>query len=157
MYGNNIGSVSGIVHVFARRPVLAATLVLAAVAVANVPTTPPPPPTPPTPAVVTYTAPAPEVSAVADPQPATVPTFDATCQFGPKAVVTNLCKASLDSVALFLQNYPNQSVVVRGSLNNVIGVRHYLTSGESKFGIAASRVTINADDTLGNQVSIREQ
>lgn len=71
--------------------------------------------------------------------------------------MTNVCKASLDTVALYLQNYPNEGVTVRGSLNNAIGVRHYLTSGESKFGIAPARVSVDADDTFGTQVVIRQR
>jgi hypothetical protein len=86
-----------------------------------------------------------------------VPTFDASCQFGAKAVVTNLCKASLDTVALWLQSNPTKTVVVRGSAKNVQGVRRYLTSGESKFGIAPSRISVTADATTGNTVTIREQ
>jgi hypothetical protein len=140
MYGSNVGSVSGIVHVFARRPVLAATVVLAAVVVANVPKTPPPPPVPPPPAVVTL---------MAEPEP---PAYGGshkdttyTCEFGTNKAPTNLCKATLDSIATFLNNDTAATVKVTGSLNNVLAVRKYFTTGESKFGIAASRIRVNIE------------
>jgi hypothetical protein len=147
----NYGSVSGIVHLIARRPVLAATVALVAVSMAYAPRPVPPPPSPIPPAVITMTA------KETAPEPTPTAAVYATCQFGPKAVVTNLCKASLDSVALYLQTNPNSSIVVQGDLNNAISIRHYLTNGESKFGIAASRVSIDADYTFGDQVSIRER
>jgi hypothetical protein len=155
MYGSGLGSFSGIIHLTARRPfVSAAVIIAAAVAVTTLAPTPVPPPPPVPPAVVTITIPTPVPIPALDP---TVPTFDATCQFGTKPVVTNFCKASLDTVALWLQTNPTKSIVVRGSLKNVLGIRRYLTSGESKFGIASSRVSIVADDTTGNTVTLREQ
>jgi len=156
MYGSPTGSISGVLHMAARRPYIAAVVVVAAAIVIGMASTPvPPPPTPVPPAAVTVTTP--EPTPVINPTPATVPTFDASCQFGAKAVVTNLCKASLDTVALWLQSNPNKSVVVRGSRNNVLGVRRYLTNGESKFGIASSRINAVTDATTGNTVTIREQ
>jgi hypothetical protein len=160
MYGSPSGSISGVLHLAARRPFITAVVVATAALVLTIAPTPvPPPPTPVPPAVVTVTAPTPVPTPVpvTRPTPATVPTFDASCQFGAKAVVTNLCKASLDTVALWLQSNPNKTVVVRGSVKNVQGVRRYLTSGESKFGIASSRISVTADATTGNTVTIREQ
>jgi hypothetical protein len=161
MYGSPSGSISGVLHLAARRPFITAVVVATAAVVLTIAPTPvPPPPTPVPPAVVTVTAPTPDptpVTLTTSPIPATVPTFDASCQFGAKAVVTNLCKASLDTVALWLQSNPTKTVVVRGSAKNVQGVRRYLTSGESKFGIAPSRISVTADATTGNTVTIREQ
>jgi hypothetical protein len=154
MYGSNVGSVSGIVHVFARRPVLAATVVLAAVVVANVPKTPPPPPTPPAPAVV-------ELAAVPEPPPYTGGgshknvTYE--CEFNKtNTAPTNLCKAQLDSVAAYLGYNGEATVNVTGSMKLVLAVRKYFTASESKFGIGPSRIHIHVDDSDGNVVLVEQ-
>ena len=151
MYGN-IGSVSSIVHVFARRPVLAASIVLAVVAVAKIPTTPPPPPTPPPPAVVQVVEATPE----ATPYAGSHKNVTYTCEFGKSAAPTNLCKATLDSIALFLQNDTDATVKVSGSMNHVLAVRKYFTASESKLGIESRRVEIDADGGDSNIVSIEQ-
>lgn len=150
MYGN-IGSFSGIVHMVARRPVLAATVVLATVLVANVPTTPPPPPAPPTPAVVQVLT--------ATPEPTPVPSHKAVsyeCEFTKNSAPTNLCKATLDSVATFLNSDSAATINVSGSMNHVLAVRKYFTQSEAKFGIAANRISVHIDDSDSNVVTIEQ-
>jgi hypothetical protein len=158
MYGTGYGSLSGMIHLYARRPVLATVVVLAAtVAVARIPTAPPPVPTPAPQAVVTFLAPA--------PAPAPDPAADSdrvvyyapeasrsenySCVFGKAPAPTNLCKATLDSIALYLINNPNATADVTGSLNHVIAVRNYFVAGESKFDIDPRRVHGKLKDHSG--------
>lgn len=148
MYGTNYGSVSGIIHLVARRPVVAAVIVLAAVTVAKVPTMPPPPPSPPTPAVVSYVAP--------DPTPASHKNTTYTCEYGAKETPTNVCKATLDSIATFLQNDTAATLVVTGDIKHVVAVRRYFVQGESKLGIEASRIKIAAENDGSNVVTIEQ-
>jgi len=150
MYGTNYGSVSGIIHLVARRPVIAATIVLAVIAVASVPKTPPPPSTPPPPAVVSYVAPEPT------PYAGSHKNVSYSCEFGPSAAPTNLCKATLDSLALFLQNDTDAKLKVSGSMNHVIAVRKYLVEGESKLGIVPGRIGIDVDDSNSDIVTIEQ-
>jgi hypothetical protein len=156
MYGN-IGSISGMVHLVARRPVLAATVALAVVSVAYFPTTPPPPPTPPPPAVVTFTAPAP---VVADSENITTdPGGQAenySCEFAKNTAPTNLCKATLDSIALFLNNDDKATVELTGSMDHVLAVRKYFVEGESKFGIASGRIHLHIESDGDNTVAIEQ-
>lgn len=150
MYGN-IGSFSGIVHMVARRPVLAATVVLATVIVANVPSTPPPPPAPPTPAVVEVMTAKPEPTPVISRDPVSY-----SCEFTKNSAPTNLCKATLDSVATFLNGNSAATITVSGSMNHVLAVRKYFTQSEAKFGIASSRISVHIDDSDGNVVTIQQ-
>jgi len=143
------GSVSGIIHLIARRPVVAATVVLAAVMVAHVPMVPPPPPTPVPPAVVEFVAPpAPEMPVLHN--------TSYPCEFGRAAAPTNLCKATLDSIALFLQNDSDATVKVTGSMNHVLAVRKYFTQGESKLGIASARIELDVDGSESDIVTIEQ-
>src|SRR5271170_8330706 len=147
MYSSNFGSISSIVHVFARRPVLAATVVLVALSIANIPKTVPPPPTPVPPAVVEFVAPpAPEMPVLHN--------TSYQCEFGRAAAPTNLCKATLDSIALFLQNDSDATVKVTGSMNHVLAVRKYFTQGESKLGIASARIELDVDGSESDIVTI---
>jgi len=150
---NMYGSVSGIIHLVARRPVVAAVIVLAAVTVAKVPTVPPPPSAPPPPAVVRV------VEATPEPTPAyggSHKHVTYTCEFGTSAAPTNLCKATLDSLALFLQNDTAATLKVSGSMNHVLAVRKYLVQGESKLGIPTGRIGIDAVDGDSDIVSIEQ-
>ena len=140
MYGN-FGSISGLIHLVARRPVVAATIVLAAVVVANVPSTPPPPPTPPPPAVLAITEATPESASYAGSHKR----ISYTCEFGKSEAPTNLCKATLDSMALFLQNDTEATVVVTGKMSHVLAVRRYFVQGEAKLGVDPRRVKIEAE------------
>jgi len=149
---NMYGSVSGIIHLVARRPVVAAVIVLAAVSVAKVPTMPPPPPTPPPPAVVSVLTPTPEPTPYAGSHKHTF----YMCEFGTAAAPTNLCKATLDSVALFLQNDTEAKLKVSGSMNHVLAVRKYFVQGESKLGIASNRVEIDAESGDSSSVVIEQ-
>src|SRR5271154_4576586 len=151
MYFNNVG-VSSIVHVFARRPVLAATVVLAVVVVAHVAMTPAPPPTPPPPAVVSVVTTTPEPEAYSGSRK----DVSYTCEFGKAEAPTNLCKATLDSIALFLQNDTDATVKVSGSMNHVLAVRKYFTQGESKLGIASRRIEVDADGSDSDTVTIEQ-
>jgi len=88
------------------------------------------------------------------------------CDFGnPKklARVDNQCKATLDEVALRLQQEPNGRLVIVGYaeetedvvVNNVEGLRSvnaksYLTGGEAKQQIDASRVEARESSDRGN-------
>src|SRR5277367_6052003 len=152
LYGTNYGSVSGIIHLVARRPVVAATIVLAAIIVAKAPTMPPPPPSPPPPAVVSILTPEPASSGY----PGSHKDVTYTCEFGKSTAPTNLCKATLDSIALFLQNDTDATVKVSGSMNHVLAVRKYFTASESKLGIESRRVEIDADGGDSNIVSIEQ-
>lgn len=151
MYGTNYGSVSGIIHLVARRPVVAAVIVLAAVTVAKVPTMPPPPPSPPTPAVVQVVTPEPTPE-YAGSHKSTI----YTCEYGVKETPTNVCKATLDSIAEFLQNDTAATLVVTGDIKHVVAVRRYFVQGESKLGIDATRIKIDANSDGGNTVSIEQ-
>lgn len=153
MYGTNYGSVSGIIHLVARRPVVAATIVLAAVVVAKVPTLPPPPPTPPPPAVVEVMEKAIDST---DPSTGSHKHTMYTCEYGSKDTPTNVCKATLDSIAEFLQNDTAATLVVTGDIKHVVAVRRYFVQGESKLGIEASRIKIAADNDGGDTVSIEQ-
>jgi len=148
---NMYGSVSGIIHLVARRPVVAAVIVLAAVTVAKVPTMPPPPPTPPPPAVVQVVE-----TTESIPYAGSHKHGMYTCEFGASAAPTNLCKATLDSLALFLQNDTDATLKVTGSMNHVIAVRRYLVQGESKLGIPTGRIGIDAVDGDSDVVSIEQ-
>ena len=106
------------------------------------------PPASPPPAVVTYAAPEPASELRAN----TV----VTCDLGSKHVVTNVCKASLDDVALFLMNYPKSHVAVKGGLENSINVHRYFVDSESKLGIEPARVGINIVDNMGGIVEVTE-
>jgi hypothetical protein len=151
MYGTNYGSVSGIIHLVARRPVVAAVIVLAAVTVAKVPTMPPPPPAPPTPAVVSVLTPEPTPEYAGSHKHTTY-----TCEYGAKDTPTNVCKATLDSIAEFLQNDSAATLVVTGDIKHVVAVRRYFVQGESKLGIEASRIKIAAENDGSNVVTIEQ-
>lgn len=148
MYGG-FGGVSTIVHLAARRPVVAASVALVAITVAVVPKVPAAPSTPPTPVVVTVT---PETH-----EPAIVPQKHETsnCTFG--KTPTNLCKGTLDNVALFLKSDKSGYVIVHGDINHILAVRKYFTAGESKFGIEPTRVHLDANDSVGFDKVVIEQ
>lgn len=156
MYGS-IGSISGVIHVVARRPYIAAALV-AAVLVVNAPTAPPPaPPAPPAP--VTVEAPMPvfvppsAACRPADPEPS----LAGVCMFGTAQPVTmsksarvnNECKALLDDAVLALKKNPDATLLVIGhtapgeadvlALTRANNVKAYLTSRAP--GVDGSRIS----------------
>jgi len=98
---------------------------------------------------------------MAAPEPAPTPAYGGShkhttysCEFSGKTP-TNLCKATLDAVATFLNNDTAATVVVTGDMARISAVRKYFTQGESKFGIDAKRITlVNEGD--GNVVSIEQ-
>jgi|SRR5208283_2824337 len=152
MYSTFYGSVSGIIHLIARRPVVAASIALVALVVAGVPKTPPPPPTPPPPAIVSFEAPEPPAYGGSHKH------ISYECVFGKSAAPTNLCKATLDSIALFLGNDTAATVKVSGSMNHVLAVRKYFMESEAKLGITSDRIGIDVDgrDSDSNVVNIEQ-
>jgi outer membrane protein OmpA-like peptidoglycan-associated protein len=85
-----------------------------------------------------------------------------------KARVDNTCKATLDGIALQLQNDPGSRLVVIGSTDSsdaqgknlesyrAVNVRNYLTKGEGKQQIDASRIEIRktSDQTAGKAAQL---
>ena len=137
MYGSPTGSISGVLHMAARRPFIAAVVVAAAVTVVALKPTPtPPPPTAPVPTAI--------VKTVAEPTtPAPQPSDLGNCVFK-TGRVDNVCKATLDNAVISFEAAPGSTLVLEGVEARANAVRTYLTSGEGKQAVPASSVTVKS-------------
>ncbi len=160
MYGSVGGSISGVLHMVAKRPYISAAIaVLASVAVATSLAPPPPPTPPPPPAPIVVASDVPFLVAppgVLGPALATtrpVPTVVGYCDLV-GTVVNNVCKAHLDDAALRLRRDPGSTLVVSGTPRRAAKVKRYLTSGEGKAGIDPPRITLSTAGRSGDIVEL---
>ncbi len=169
MYGSPMGSLSGIVHMVAKRPYIATALAAVAVT-ASVATAPvPDPPAIPilTPSVIELPTTvvvrqaeqqcAPAVTPAPDKRQLGICTFAsnrANCNVkaGSPTKVTNVCKAMLDNAALALKHDPTAMLLLIGNANpsevkslalaRAANVKAYFTRSEAKLGIDSNRIEV---------------
>lgn len=153
MYGSPTGSISGVLHLIAKRPYISIPVVAAIVAVTMLAPTPKPNAPTPRPAapVTAAVAPAPTEPTAPAPQPRVI----GTCEFrASQTRVDNVCKATLDNAAVTLEESPTFTLAIVGSAQRAKNVSRYLTSGEGKHYIPSNRVTTEPSGKSGSETRV---